>query len=53
MLYVSIMEKEPKPKPLQILLSEAEREELAKAAKAASMPVGTYIRAKALEAARG
>ena len=46
------MDKKPKKKPLQVLLSQTEREIIEAGADLAGMPIGTYMRAKALEAAR-
>ena len=46
------MDKKPKKKPLQVLLTQTEREIIAAAAEIAGMRIGTYMRAKALEAAR-
>ena len=46
------MDKKPEKKPLQVLLTQPVREIIEAAADRAGMPLGTYMRAKALEAAR-
>jgi len=46
------MDKKTERKPLQVLLTQTERDKIAAAADRAGMPVGTYMRSKALEAAR-